>query len=58
MMSNADEHDETTLTSSSRQQISIKNALSPPKIEQVIIYTIIYSKIYKNSFINILNLAY
>ncbi|CAG8747605.1 2871_t:CDS:2, partial [Funneliformis caledonium] len=34
MMSNADEHDETTLTSSSRQQISIENVLSPPEIEQ------------------------
>ena len=58
MISNANEHDETTLTSSSRQQISIENVLSPPEIEQVIIYTIIYSEIYENLFIHILNLAY
>ena len=44
MMSNADEHDETTLTSSSRQQIFIENVLSPPEIEQVIIYIWRYMK--------------
>ena len=48
MMSNANEkHNETTLTSSSNQQIFIENALSPPEIEQVIIYIIMYSDIYE-----------